>query len=595
MPPQDTPLETIRAYHNRTKHRLDRYAAGPGYLDWDTQPDPFRRFAGCPLLPLPLSVAAGDATLTAPASNPAPLNHASVAQLLELSLGLSAWKAAGPERWALRCNPSSGNLHPTEGYVASWGVVGIPDGVHHYRADQHALEQRCAWDSQGHPPALLLGLSSIAQREAWKYGERAFRYVQLDVGHALGAVGYAAATLGWQVHICPAGDNTIAALLGLDRNADFANAEQEWPDLLVAVGPDPEPYWQRASWGDLAKAGRWQGQANRLSDLPRNAWPVIGEVAQACHSDAPAVTETAAKMPSPPPDPPSPLLAPLIRQRRSAQAFDPSYSLAKKRFFALLRATLPEAGLPWSLWPLPPRLDLILFVHRVEGLEPGLYLFSRGGGLEKRVREDWNPAPIEAAPEGLPLMRLTGSDARKAARMLSCHQEIASSSAFSLGMLAPFDAVLHQDGPAAYRTLYWEAGLIGQALYLHAEAHGVRGTGIGCFFDDPVHELLGLRDDRFQSLYHFTVGAPKYDPRLQTFPPYTHLEGERTEALLAGIKGRIAVVFAEREKLKGVLDRGETSPHQGLAQLERIDRELSDLDSRYKAMWDALQPGGGGG
>jgi hypothetical protein len=43
------------------------------------------------------------------------LEHAAV--LFELSLGLSAWKSYGSKRWALRCNPSSGNLHPTEGYL----------------------------------------------------------------------------------------------------------------------------------------------------------------------------------------------------------------------------------------------------------------------------------------------------------------------------------------------------------------------------------------------------------------------------------------------------------------------------------------------
>jgi hypothetical protein len=65
--------------------------------------------------------------------------------------------------------------------------------------------------------------------------------------------------------------------------------------------------------------------------------------------------------------------------------------------------------------------------------------------------------------------------------------------------------------------------MIGQVLYLEAEAHEARGTGIGCFFDDAVHELLGLSDDRYQSLYHFTVGHPLEDPRLTTLPPYSHL------------------------------------------------------------------------
>jgi nitroreductase len=93
-------------------------------------------------------------------------------------------------------------------------------------------------------------------------------------------------------------------------------------------------------------------------------------------------------------------------------------------------------------------------------------------------------------------------------------------------MLAEFASAL-QGPPAAYRHLYWEAGLLGQALYLEAEAAGLRGTGIGCFFDDAVHELLGIQGGDLQSLYHFTLGGPLNDPRIETLPPYDHLPGRR--------------------------------------------------------------------
>ena len=62
---------------------------------------------------------------------------------------------------------------------------------------------------------------------------------------------------------------------------------------------------------------------------------------------------------------------------------------------------------------------------------------------------------------------------------------------------------------------------------IKVSAAGIRGTGIGCFFDDAMHDLLGLRDRRWQSLYHFTVGGPVLDPRLQTLPPYAHLAAKR--------------------------------------------------------------------
>jgi hypothetical protein len=87
-------------------------------------------------------------------------------------------------------------------------------------------------------------------------------------------------------------------------------------------------------------------------------------------------------------------------------------------------------------------------------------------------------------------------------------------------MIAEFKGALQRFGPWFYRRLFWECGMIGQVLYLEAEVAGVRGTGIGCFFDDAVHTALGLGKEAFQSLYHFTVGHPVEDGRLMTLPAY---------------------------------------------------------------------------
>ena len=94
-------------------------------------------------------------------------------------------------------------------------------------------------------------------------------------------------------------------------------------------------------------------------------------------------------------------------------------------------------------------------------------------------------------------------------------------------MLAEFRTSIEECGPSFYPRLFWETGLIGHVLYLEAEAAGVRGTGIGCFFDDTMHRTLGIQSDDWQSLYHFTVGGPVVDSRLRTIPPYAHLPGER--------------------------------------------------------------------
>ena len=171
-----------------------------------------------------------------------------------------------------------------------------------------------------------------------------------------------------------------------------------------------------------------------------------------------------------------------------------------------------------------PSVHLGIFVHRVQGLVPGLYVLARDPQkielLKAQMEKSflWRKPP--GTPEGLELYLLTDGDFRLNATSVSCGQQIAGDGAFSLGMLAEYRQVLTRVGPFAYRWLFWETGIIGQVLYLGAEALGLRSTGIGCFFDDPVHQTFGLQDNTFQSLYHFTVGKPVEDKRLTTLPAY---------------------------------------------------------------------------
>lgn len=524
--------DCVLAYHDRTKHRLERYAAGPETLDWTSQPNPFREFIGAPRILLPfednqLTTSYNDISCPS-AVTPQPLGLQGIGWLLELALGISAWKEYGPDRWALRCNPSSGNLHPTEGYLLCMGIPGLDDGTYHYVSRDHVLEQRFHYPSNTDmtkKACLYIGLSSIHWREAWKYGERAFRYCQHDIGHAIGSLRYAAAALGWSLRIVhDLSSNQLAGLLGLDRKRDFFAAEMEEPELLLEIHAEPvknnpchPPSWKLSQ-------GEWFGQANTLDPHPMYHWPVIDEVA--------AATRKSATISSPyeiaPYYPPLSAVntmpaAALIRQRRSAQHFDDKSSISADVFYRLLDSLLPRPAPPWDVWPYMPSVHPLLFVHRVDGIVPGLYLLIRDQSADTRLKaalkNEYRWARAEECPDHLPLYHLTTADCRQAAKTVSCHQAIASHGCFSLGMLVEFEPVM-QDAPWRYRELFWEAGLLGQVLYLEAEAAGVRGTGIGCYFDDAVHELLGLSGKNFQSLYHFTIGHPLTDNRILTLPPY---------------------------------------------------------------------------
>jgi SagB-type dehydrogenase family enzyme len=535
------PLE----YHERTKHHFNRFALSAGYLDWASQPDPFRRYSRAPLQPLAREPAAPDApydALFAP-TVPLPIEPTALADFLRCAMGLSAWKQYERSRWALRVNPSSGNLHPTETYIVT------NEGVHHYAVGEHALERRCAFrDAPGgplEPQTFLVALTSIFWREAWKYGERAFRYCQHDAGHALAALRLSAARLGWHLRlVSECGDEDLAALLGLDRDADFGAAEREAPECLALVGREPDATVDVPALVAHASDGEWSGTANVLSRSRRD-WPIIGEVAAATvfpggpplkGRRAPGHAATGRPRIAGHPDVPA---RRVLLQRRSALAFDARSSLPARTFRAMLDRLQPVAS-PWDAIDWPPQVHLAIFVHRVDGLAPGLYFYVRDGSaldaIRKALRPDflWAPASDPGDPNPPPpgarnptdLYLLLPIDLEWPAMRVSCDQDIAGNGFFSLGMIARFEPALREHGPWFYRRLFWECGMIGQVLYLEAEAAGARATGIGCYYDDPVHELLGLSGHEWQSLYHFSMGVPVEDTRLTTAPGY-EWEGSR--------------------------------------------------------------------
>ena len=546
-------FETVLRYHERTKHQFGRYARSTGTLDWVNQPNPFRRYEGAPLVQLPILGADEEPLspryedLYRRGSVPiVPLTVRSLSRLFEYALALSAWKQVGSTRWALRSNPSSGNLHPTEGYLLIGALPALANapGLYHYAPREHGLERRASGSVECFAAlmrefprqAFLVGLSSIHWREAWKYGERAFRYCQHDAGHAIGTFRIAAATLGWSAVVLQGlAHETIEGLLGLNRAEDFAGAEREEPELVMLVWPNDstEPRHAGAPPAlplaldpllvrEFARHG-WRGTANRLSRDDPVAWTVIDEVALASRQsiterhrldlfDAPGPPYQTGAFPDGPP------AGRIIHQRRSLLACDGRTSITAERFYGMLARVMPRAELqanrrpmPWDAIPWEPRIHLALFVHRVEGLDAGLYVLVRDPTKVDKLRRamhgrfDWSVPP--GCPADLPLRMLEAGDARRLATQVSCLQDIAGNGAFSLGMIAEYQEALITQGPWFYRPLFWESGVLGQVLYLEAEAAGIGATGIGCFFDDPVHQVFGFSDLEFQSLYHSRSAA----------------------------------------------------------------------------------------
>jgi len=551
----------VSRYHIETKHHFNRHSRSLGYLDWATQPSPWRRYTNAKLVELPFSYNEDRSPpyhqlYTRRSVSPQPLSISTMSKFLELALGITSWKKAGQSMWALRSNPSSGNLHPTEGYVILPSSSFADAGLYHYAPKEHGLELRAKFNDEDviqllssfPAEAFIMGLTSVHWREAWKYGERAFRYCNHDVGHAIASIRLSAASFGWKALILDSNSEfDVGKLLGTSRAQDYYNDERDHPDCLMVVWPMQSErdsvalplHLSSAAVDSVIDGAVWSGMTNRLSRKHEIDWDIIEDVALATskntsdrsfHTTPLSVRKDDVASEQCDRNESSQTAAKIFRQRRSAVNFDGRSYMPFETFCRILYRALPSDELPvWDVWPYRPTVHLAIFVHRVHGLQPGLYFFPRGNGSIEEIMAamssrsfEWSS--VSTPPDNeLPLYRLHTGDLRGLAKRVSCNQDIAAGSAFSLGMIAEFSSHLELKGPWWYKRMFWEAGIIGHMLYVESEAMGFRSTGIGCFYDDAVHDILGLSDLSYQSLYHFTVGVPVEDTRVMSLPPYHHL------------------------------------------------------------------------
>ena len=440
-----------REYHEATKHTRESLRRSRHTLDWASMPDPFRHYEGVPLLDLP-----ADAPISS-TDGAGFLSH-----LLFHSAAISATRvvASTGDRYALRVNPSSGNLHPTEFHFATRGLRNWPDGLYHYRPSSHVAEQRALGTFDTTAPITFF-LASIAWREAWKYQARAYRYCLHDIGHAWQSLALAAQSMGCEVTAQGGfSDDDIVRSLGLNHD--------EWPMLIVQLRGQSIPVGDP----DTVQSVWFGGVPNQLSAEPVS-YPLIDQIHAATRiTTAPSDFNRAKPMGV------VPHFCDLARRRRSALDFEGgSKSISTAQLSVLLAAA-----------NLRRFIQLYLYVHRVDGLAPGVYRH------------------LELIKPG---------DQRVAAAGLSLGQDLAGNACVAFSMIADLELAARLHGDRGYRYAHFEAGAIGQRLYLAAEALGLGATGIGAFFDDEVNTYLSLAPEDGQVVYHFAIGYPVPDTRLQ--------------------------------------------------------------------------------
>jgi SagB-type dehydrogenase family enzyme len=485
-----------REYHEFTKHTLDKLRGSQHFLDWANMPNPFRHYEAVPVLDLPADPPAPQMSalqvLEGSVGNTPARNGASfLSQLMFHSASISAIKKAASGAYALRVNPSSGNLHPTEFHFCTRGLVDWPDGLYHYRPSSHMVEQRAIGDFVakliGSTAPLVFVLTTIAWREEWKYRDRAYRYCLHDIGHGWQALTLAARAMGCESF-------TIGNFADDEVSDCCFLSEDEWPMLIVTLQGPCVPVTTR----DNSEMVLFRGQPNQLS-AEQVAYPRI----EVLHAATKLASETAILTERPKSNGrgeiklPSAIFTSLsfgevVRARRSALDFrGGEESICFKRLATLLAST----GKPlFADFAAQRFVQLYLYVHRVEGLAAGVYRYWEDNAELEQIRQ---------------------GDQRLVAAALSLGQDLAGNACVAFSMIGDFENATRRYGDRGYRYVHFEAGAKGQRMYLAAEALGLRATGIGAFFDDEVHKYLRLTPEQGQVVYHFAVGHAVFDPRLE--------------------------------------------------------------------------------
>jgi len=387
--------------------------------DPGTLPPPVKAYpAGAKRIALPRDLSDPGASATAVlAGAPAPalpLDAAQLGRVLFLGAGVVRTAERGGRRILFRAAGSAGARFPLELYASTRGVAGIPDGVHWYDPEQHALV------TIGPPAggaATTLIVTGVPWRTGWRYAERGWRHLYWDAGTVLAQLSAAADSAGLAPRLRSLfPDAALRTLVGAD-------GVHEYPLALLTLG-DGDPAIEP---GGPATPG----------ELPEVELPLCTAAQRA--GDRDELGEPWPRGEELPEHPPSDSLDEVIRRRGSQRRMDRSRHLPRTALDWPLTAALRGVRIPH--W---------VAVHGVDGVAPGLY---RWPGLS---------TPLHAG------------DLRDELLRIALDQALAGDAGYVV-IAATEPSGLDDRG---YRRAQLEAGLVEGRLHLAAYALGASATGM---------------------------------------------------------------------------------------------------------------------
>ena len=477
-------IQEILAYQEATKHSPESVRRSRWAMDWSNKPYPFKRYAGLPRIGLEREAPTSgrpalEAIARVEAESPVTaVGLGEITRLLTWGAGLHhAVHHPDGQTFFFRTYASAGALYPVEVYVVCGELDGLGAGVYHYlphgdqlvrlREGDHrpSLVRASAEDPAVVHSPVVLALTGIPWRTAWKYAERGYRHLFWDAGMIVANLLALAASVDVPARVVVGfADREVELLFGLDGRREVplcllsvGTSERE---VVPAAGPPEEielptlPLSRTEYAFEAITAANEAGRLGSPEEVERwrdrtGASDRAVAPERAANADAAAVTDG---------------VEDVIRRRGSARGFG-SVAMPREVLVDVLGRATRRARSDHA--PDGSRLiEPYLIINRVDGLKPGAYV--------------WRDDEPRLLREG---------DFRNQAAFLCLDQRLGGESSTTVFLMADLPATFGELGARGYRAAQLEAGTVAGKVYLASYAHRLGATGL-TFFDDEVERFF---------------------------------------------------------------------------------------------------------
>ncbi len=515
-------------YHEETKHSQLGLQMSRHYLDWDDKPRSFKVYPDLHSIPLTQDFTIPKADALAcirgikPLQPESTLDISTLAQILFFSGGITREMKFDSGTYYMRAASATGALYPIELYVICKDIKGLPAGVYHFCPGDFSLTElrhgdyttKLAAMAGGIPDILsspiTVAFTSLAWRNAWKYGDRSYRHWFWDSGVI--AANFLAVTVSAGLRstlVVGFVDSAVNNLLCLEQRKEAAIA-------LVPIGsslaksadfnelrPDPEPIPVIARPHILPTSKRevehpeiWKLHDASSLETGEETREWIGsrvsfnqdKPSSAVSKDLTLRDDRQERMSGQE----NAGLGETILQRGSSRRFS-QLTISKTQLSTILYSS--TRGVPLDfLMEGASLVDVYLIANAVEGLAPGHYYYNRQADSLKQ------------------LYTKSETTSRSESGYLCLDQPLFSDASVVFFVLANLDAVMKTLGNRGYRACQFEAGVVAGKIYLSSYAQGLGASG-STFFDDAGTESFSPHAKEKTPMIAVGVGMPAYKAR----------------------------------------------------------------------------------